>query len=398
MALLTLVAGIDERKAFGALADPIIIIIMCSLMFAKAIQVSGLDRRLVVWLVSQRWAVRSVGSLLAAFLLAAVALSAFINNNATTAILRPIVLGILGTTGGDGRKQPYAVALLLATVFAAWSSLTMPFSNVYDLMALSDLKAATGKEIGFLQWVAFGVPLTLALLGITWLVLMLMFGRAASRLEFRVDARAMQSELNTPLTSAEKITLTVLVVNLICWALTETLPDLLRGSQPQIAALLSQRMTLPTVMVVGLIPLFVGAGLALGNASFDTGLTAQLSQRAIVWANVRDVWGITALGIVFGVVASEFAAATAIAAVLIPIIVQLARDLGVDPVAPTLGTVLAINLGMAFPFSSASNAIVYATGLVPQGEMFKSSLLISIFGAIVIFILLRLILPIVGLV
>jgi sodium-dependent dicarboxylate transporter 2/3/5 len=146
----------------------------------------------------------------------------------------------------------------------------------------------------------------------------------------------------------------------------------------------------------GTILLFAG-GIALGQAMFESGLAKSLGEMAAEASGARTVWGITALVTAAAIMLSELASNTAAATTLVPVAIGLAEGAGVSPVAPALGVALGASMGFMLPVSTAPNAIVYSSGLVPAREMLKSGILIDIIGFIVVMAGLMLILPAMGL-
>jgi sodium-dependent dicarboxylate transporter 2/3/5 len=66
-------------------------------------------------------------------------------------------------------------------------------------------------------------------------------------------------------------------------------------------------------------------------------------------------------------------------------------------VPPVLGAALGASFGFMLPISTPPNAIIYGSGLVPLREMIRSGIYLDIAGAILIWIGLRVLCPLVGL-
>ena len=81
---------------------------------------------------------------------------------------------------------------------------------------------------------------------------------------------------------------------------------------------------------------------------------------------------------------SELASNTASVTVLVPIIIGVAVSLGLDPVAPAVATTIAGSLGFMLPVSTAPNAIVYGSGLLPAKTLMKTGVIIDIIGIVVV--------------
>ncbi|MGH7228274.1 MAG: SLC13 family permease, partial [Nitrospiraceae bacterium] len=147
----------------------------------------------------------------------------------------------------------------------------------------------------------------------------------------------------------------------------------------------------------GIIILF-GGGLAFGELMVKTGLSNSIGQGVVALFGSQTVWSLTAGSIVVAVLVSELVSNTATASMVIPVVIAIAQSAGVSPVAPALGACLGASLGFALPVSTPPNAIVYGTGLVPIKSMLRTGLLYDLLGAILIWITLRLLCPLLGLV
>src|SRR4029077_20892328 len=103
-----------------------------------------------------------------------------------------------------------------------------------------------------------------------------------------------------------------------------------------------------------------------------------------------NVWLVTALSIVLGIVLSEFTSNAAAASTLIPVVYALTRQAGIDPLPPLLGLTFGASFGSALPVSTPPNAIVYSSGLLPVRRMIVAGLVLDVLCAIVIWLSLRL--------
>jgi sodium-dependent dicarboxylate transporter 2/3/5 len=225
-----------------------------------------------------------------------------------------------------------------------------------------------------------------------------------------------------PLGRGEKSTLAAFVVAAALW----TLPDLmgmLPGTLPLRGALVS-RLPLSVGAIVAAFMLFVlpgddgrpvlpwrtaaaidwgaillfGGGLALGHALTDTGLAEATGRGILALIGSGSTWVVTAIAIACAIALSEVASNTVAATVLVPVVVGLAESAAISPVAPILGVAIGASLGFMMPVSTPPNAIVYGSGLVPARDMMRAGLVIDGLGFIVTWLVLRLLLPPLGLV
>ena len=89
---------------------------------------------------------------------------------------------------------------------------------------------------------------------------------------------------------------------------------------------------------------------------------------------------------------------TASASMLVPTIIAVAAGAGVSPLPPVLGATLGASFGFMLPVSTPPNAIVYGTGLVPLREMMGAGIWLDVLGAVVIWVGLRILCPLLGMI
>jgi sodium-dependent dicarboxylate transporter 2/3/5 len=105
---------------------------------------------------------------------------------------------------------------------------------------------------------------------------------------------------------------------------------------------------------------------------------------------------LTAVAIGTAVVLSEASSNTASASMVIPVMIAVAESSGVSPIPPAVGAALGASFGFMLPVSTPPNAIVYGSGLVPLREMVRSGIWLDVSGAVLIWIGLRVICPLFG--
>jgi sodium-dependent dicarboxylate transporter 2/3/5 len=120
-----------------------------------------------------------------------------------------------------------------------------------------------------------------------------------------------------------------------------------------------------------------------------TGLVKVLGRGAFDWLGTDDIWSITALAIVGGIVLSEFTSNAASATALIPVVWALCQEAGVDPVPPLMGVTFASSFGSALPVSTPPNAIVYGSRLLPALRMMLAGLGFDVACGLIIWSVLR---------
>ncbi|HMS54546.1 MAG TPA: DASS family sodium-coupled anion symporter [Fimbriimonadaceae bacterium] len=420
---LLIIAGTGkEKEVFAAYGEPTVPLFIGSFILAKAMEASRLSDRFAWLILSKGWAHRSPSSLL--FSLGAIAciVSLFVSNTATTAMMLPIGLAMLAALGA-GQGSRYAMGSMLMLTWGSSIAVGVPVGTPPNLIGMRLIEDATGKRITFLEWMAFGMPITIAMLGACWFVLWIMYRRDAPKTrEAGLTAKDAMRDLG-PFTHAQRNTLLAFVIAMILWIGPDLLaallgPDNALGKSlqsalpPSVAAIVaaatlflfpchdgSTRFSWSEARTIdwGTILLFAG-GIALGQAMFSSGLAKELGQVAAEASGAQSLWSITLLCTVAGVALSELASNTAAATTLVPVAIGLAQGAGVSPIAPALGVAVGASLGFMLPVSTAPNAIVYSSGLIPSRQMMKAGLVIDIIGIVVTVGGLYLVLPLLGLV
>ena len=119
-------------------------------------------------------------------------------------------------------------------------------------------------------------------------------------------------------------------------------------------------------------------------------------KKTVEATGVTTLWGLTALALATTIVLTEIASNTATVTMLAPLVIALARELGVPVVPPLLAVAFGASMGFMFPVGTPPNAIVYGTGLVPLTSMMRIGVMVDILGFFVILGVLRVLCPLIG--
>ncbi|MDF5751070.1 DASS family sodium-coupled anion symporter [Spongiactinospora sp. TRM90649] len=420
LALCVLTGVAPAAEVFGAFANPTIFLLIGSFVIAEAMTRHGLHRRFAYRMLSLPGVAASTHRTIIVFGVTTMALSAFVSNTATTAMLLPTALGVVsalsgfmtaGGPAGSARPRFAAATMLMLAYSASIGGLLTPIGSPPNLIGRRLIEDATGRPIPFFTWVAAAAPIVLVMFAVLCVVL-LRLNRPESR---RIDGaaayvaaerarlgRMSAGERNALVAFGTAVTLWVLpgVVALAAGddsaAYRDVLAHLDEGAVAVLAAVLlfvlpvdwrARRFTLTWNEAVridwGTILLF-GSGIALGGLMSRTGLAASVGDGVAGLLGASSTLGLTVLATVVAIVISETTSNTASVGVVVPIILPIAAAAGVDPVVPALAAIFGASYGFMLPVSTPPNAIVYGSGMVPIGRMLRSGLVFDVLGAIVI--------------
>ena len=411
----------SARAVLAAYGDPIIFLFIASFVLAEATKKTGLDRRLAFTVLQTSWASRTPGRLLLSVGVITCALSLWLSNTATTALMLPVVMGLLRATGHI-EASGFAPGLLLMLTWSASVAVGLPIGSPPNLIALAMIRDFTEHRLTFFDWAAVAMPLTLAMLLLCWLILRASYRAAGERLDTTAYVSAEHGRLGR-WTSGERVVLGVFVSACVLWMLPGGVA-MLAGPEARATELLEARLGESVVGLLAAIALFAlptrrrpwqpvlawrdvagidwgtillfGGSLALGRLMFETKLADTLGSAVLKLAG-GDLWAITALAIVLGITLSEVSSNTAAASTLVPLVIAVAGTAGVSPIPPAMGAALGASFGFMLPVSTPPNAIVYGSRLVPLSAMIHSGIYLDVAGALLIWVGLRILCPLLGL-
>ena len=417
------------RDAFGPFADPIIFLFIGSFILAEAMFVHGLDRRIAYTALSMKWVGSSPARVLAVYGGIAAALSMWISNTATTAMMLPIGMSIVVHLRAlqpqrTREVQRFALALMLVAAFgASIGGIGTPVGTPPNLIGIGILGRTAGINISFFRWMLIGVPLVAAL----YAFLILYFRFVSLRGDcIEIGSATMATEELCrlgPVSQAQRNVLIAFGFTISLWLAPGVLALVgagdsavakgLSASAPEsVAAVLgalllfvlpvdwqTRRFTLQWEEAVridwGIILLF-GGGLALGGLAFSTGLAEAVGRGILAWVPVRGSLAFTMIFTALAIATTEVASNTAAATMIVPIAIAVARAAGISPLEPALGATLGASMAFMMPISTPPNAIVYSSGYVPITSMIRHGLALDAFAFVVIVVMVSLLGPFVA--
>jgi sodium-dependent dicarboxylate transporter 2/3/5 len=405
------------QKALSAFADPVVFLFIGSLIIAEAMDAHGLDRRIAFTALSSRFIGRSAGRLLCVFGGVSVAISMWVSDTATAAMMFPIGLSIVShlTTqpiAGHPRFRRFAAALMLSTAFgASIGGMATPIGTPPNLIGVGMLRELAGAPVSFFRWMVLGAPISLALYVTLAAGVWLVGARGLQLPEGTAGVVRRELERLGPVSRGERNVMIAFFATVLLWLL----PGLLalagwresafamayEASMPAAAAALTgtillfvlpvdwrqRRFTMSWAEAVRIdwgTVLLVGGGLALGSLTFSTGLAASLGSAVTGWVPAHSARPFTILFTCVAAALSELTSNTACAGMLVPVAIAASRAAGIDPVEPALGATLGASVCFMLPVSTPPNAIAYSSGHVPIGTMIRYGVGLSIVACVVI--------------
>lgn len=394
-------------------ANPVIFLFLGGFLLAGGLRKWGIDRRLTLWLLSRGRVAASARGILLAVMTVTAFLSMWISNTATAAMMLPLGLGILSTLGSEPGKSRYGTGLMLGIAWAASiGGIGTIIGTPPNGIALGVLNTAFGQDpsyhrITFLDWMSFGVPFVVVMLPAAWLLLLRLF-RPDVRVDEKVrdDVVAEYKSLG-PLTSAQHRTIGVFLLGAFLWIVLP-FKDLIlpTGASTRLEWLDEYGVGVLAGVLLFFIPsgaarggrllewedsgyvewgtlLLFGGGIALSDAMFKTGLAHWLTGTLMSMLGGASTIVLLAGIVLVSALLTEVASNTAVATMMAPIVISLARASGTDASLLVIGSAMAASLAFMLPVSTPPNALVYGTGYIRIRDMIKGGIWLDIIGCVI---------------
>lgn len=398
-------------------ANPIIFLFLGGFIVALAVERSQLHRRIALIIFSALG--KSGAGLVAGFMLVAALLSMWISNTSTVLMLFPIamslglVVGETSTELTDKEKRDFQISLLLGLAYgASIGGVATLVGTPTNAFMVGFLQAEYEIAIPFSQWMLIGLPVTIVLLPLGWLLLtrILFPVRFASSDETRAELKRRSEALGT-MSAAEwrtgflfalLVTGWVLRKQIAAWTGLEGLSDtgiaiaaaalafiIPSGTDRQSLATWEDTRRLPW----GVLVLF-GGGLSLAAALSSTGLTLWLGQQLAPLGAVNHILLVIVLTALV-IFLTELTSNVATTATLLPVVAALAIELGIDPLLFVVPVTIAASCAFMLPVATPPNAIVFSTGEVKIGDMIRAGLGLNLLAIVLISLLALFLVPMV---
>jgi len=393
----------DSLKSF---TDPIIWVFMGGFVLAKAFQVSGLDRRIALWIANLY---KGQNPMIAALFVAGLPvffLTMTGSITASTSVVYPIVLSFLALTRASDRYSE-ATLLLLGEAATAGAMLFL-ISTPPNLIAKQVIESnVPGLTLTFFDWFIVGTVQAVIGLLIVWIIVFAVLGvKKEHSLEKLQEIVIQERAKLPPMSIREKIVLGVFLFALFLWlipgllniaanldpnlqTLAKTASSLLPEAVPAVLAILLlglikvQGRPLLTFKEISegidwnVVFLF-GGGLAMGKALDSSGFSSWIGLIVTNSSIQLNTYTLSIIGGVLGFLITFPASNTASAIVATPLIAKIAKAAGVNPVAPVITTALACSISSAIPSTTPPMAIIYGSGKVNIKNMFKAGFLADV--------------------
>ncbi|AFI06592.1 DASS family sodium-coupled anion symporter [Helicobacter cetorum] len=442
------VFGVDKFASVSAsYASPIIFLFMGGFILALGMQKWNLHTRIalsIILLVGT-----SPRRLILGFMIATGFLSMWVSNTATAVMMLPVGLSVLhlvaklvGTENKEKTKRlqeeitkahggimshivhkgkdithaiqeksaiyrtNFSICLMLGIAYSASiGSLGTLIGTPPNALLAGYMKTAFNIEIGFSQWMVFGVPLAFIMLLLAWLLLTYVIFPLKIK-EIPGGKEVVRAELHKlgRLSQAEILVGIIFILASLGWIFLGTLLKNYGIKVDKIDSVIAMGVSvllfiLPannkgerlidwdtTKKLPWDVLLLFGGGLALSAQFSKTGLSLWIGHLVSSFSHLPILLIIVVVTLMV-IFLTEITSNTATAAAFLPVIGGVAMGMGYEGQSSLLFTIpVALSATCAFmlPVATPPNAIAYGSGYVKIADMIKAGLWLNLVGVVLI--------------
>ncbi|MBW2591465.1 MAG: DASS family sodium-coupled anion symporter [Deltaproteobacteria bacterium] len=354
---LVLMGIVDVKGAWAPYMHPVVVFIMCCLIFAISLDKAGLTKRLGYFIIK-----KAGNSVVRFTFIISIGLgisSSFMHDAAACAIGIITMLPLMRAVGIEPHTNTAKFMMLSLPFACSCGGMGTLVGGGRCMVSAAFLKEFTGIEITFFDWIKYCMPAAIICVPIAVLIVYFVF---------RPDPKFKLPEFEEDLgawTAIEKKALVIIGLTFVSW-LTKGIHGIDYSATGMLGV---TALTLSGVLVWDDIhenlewgtALFIfGGGIALGLAMGSSGAATYFANLFFPLIQGGG-WLLLFVGVgVFGALVTNAMANVAAAALILPIVIPMAELEGVDP------TVLALCLGTATSFAMLlvigcpPNAIAYS--------------------------------------
>ncbi len=402
IALFPVLGVSDVAAASTPYANPIVYLFLGGFLIAQAIERWNLHRRIALNVLL------SVGSRedlqIGGFMVATAGLSMWVSNTATAVMMFPVALSIVPRDRNnriDANQHGFAAALLLSVAYAAnIGGVATLIGTPPNAFLRGFMEETYGIEIGFAQWMLVGLPVTLVMLFVCWILLTRLLHDVGTREVPGAKEKLRQALADMgPASVMEKRVAIVFAITALMWIARPLLNDQLPALQ-----LSDTGIAIAGALLLFLVPtgqggalltweyaerlpwgvlLLFGGGLSLASAVADSGLAQWIGDSLTglsSWPVLLIVVAVTLLVIFL----TELTSNIATTATFLPLVAAIATGLGQPPLLLAIPAAVAASYAFMMPVATPPNAIVFSSGVIRMAQMVRAGIFLNLIGALAI--------------
>ncbi len=412
MVLLPILGIFNIRESTAPYASPIIFLFMGGFLIALGLEKHNLHKRIALSLIKITGT--HANGIIMGFMIATAFLSMWISNTATTVMMLPIAMSVIGLIANDqsdldpekqNQFRLFSLALLLSIAYSANIGGTATIigtpPNVVLIGFLDDI---VGYQMDFSRWLLIGLPISGLLLIATYLLLTkLLFRNGLGVIDGSKEIIENQLSKLGKMSKEEKLVSFVFGLTAFGWIFKNIINNALGIDVLSDTVTAMSGGILMFLMPVeikkgkflmswedtsrlpwGILILF-GGGLTLAKGMESTGLI-QIIGESIAGREYLGIGVIMFLLITTMLFMTELMSNVALATIFVPVVIAIANGIGMNPLLAAIPVTMAASCAFMMPISTPPNAIVFASGKIRMSDMIRAGFVLNIISVIILMI------------
>jgi sodium-dependent dicarboxylate transporter 2/3/5 len=345
-------------------------------------------------------------------------MSSVMSHVVTTMIFLSIATG-LAETFEFKKYSRYAESLFLSIAWGSNLGIATPVGTPPNLIAIGFVQQL-GYRVGFLEWIMACAPVFLLSMAAVFLVIRYVLRPEMP--DWKVSPEFLREQLNKlgPMKRGEKIAAAVFLTAMFLWMLPDLVPLFLEGGkQHPYSAWLTRHLDWSVSAIIMATSLFlipidwekrefamtweeatkgiewgtlslIAAALGLGGAiAHQTQGLGKFLQGAIaaIPATGESHFLFVLVVISFTIIVGSFISNIAIMGMVGALVLGAAPTATFNPIALMIAVGMAASFDFALPIGTPPSAMVFASGYVKIGTMFKGGIILSFMGIAIVSLL-----------
>ena len=401
---------VDVGANYGS---PIVFLFFGGFVLALALEKVNLHRRIALTIIKLTGT--TPNKVILGFMLATAFMSMWISNTASTVVMLPIALSVINLLINDEdgftkKDRNFALSVMLGIAFSANAGgIATIIGTPPNSVLIGLLENEYNIEISFLNWMLMGLPFSVVLIAIIYVILIKLFPNKG--LVFEASKSAISDELKQlgDISPKEKQVLYTFAVIVSLWVFR----SIINSFFPNLG------LTDTMISIFGAIALFgiphnlkrgdfilqwndtkklawgililFGGGLALAKGMSATGIVDMVAS-AISNSDISVILTASLL-IILMLFMTELMSNVALTAVLAPVVAGIAIGLEIPILYLLIPVTMASSCAFMLPMATPPNAIVFASGYVKVHQMARVGIILNLIAVALLILMFQFVLP-----
>ncbi|WP_248723760.1 DASS family sodium-coupled anion symporter [Seonamhaeicola sp. ML3] len=396
--------------------SPIVFLFFGGFVLALALEKVNLHKRIALTIIKKTGS--SPNKVILGFMIATAFMSMWISNTASTVVMLPIALSVIqllinDEDGFTKQDQNFALSVMLGIAFSANAGgIATIIGTPPNSVLIGLLENEYNIEISFLNWMLLGLPFSITLVSIIYLVIVKwLFPNTG--LQFRASENIINNELKAlgKITAREKHVLIIFGITICLWIfrslINSIIPSLdLSDTMISIFGALAL-FTVPfnfkngdfilvwkdtKNLAWGILILF-GGGLALAKGMSSTGIVDAIAN-TLANSNI-SILLMASLLIFLMLFMTELMSNVALVAVLAPVVAGIAIGLEIPVLYLLIPVTMASSCAFMLPMATPPNAIVFASSFIKVKDMARVGIILNLIAVVLLILVFKFFVPLI---